>query len=156
MQDRVLASVIFVPVVIIVLLVSTMILLGYVEEEPSNPVSRIPKVIMDHVGNDTLITVKAVGDHRYDEIHINFTSGNDTHSVSAIHRYVLDASIPGAVFMLNITVHSGEDHYFFNASVQVEILSNQPVYLWIKEEDDDEHTRHRSPYKTLAEWRDIK
>jgi hypothetical protein len=156
MQDRVLGLLIFVPVAIIVLLVLTMALLDFLEEEPINPVGSIPKVILDHHQNDTLVTVKAVGEYRYDAIYINYTVGNETHNLSAIDRYVLDAAITGRDFMLNITVFRGTDQYIFNCSVQVDVLPNEPVYLWIKEEGDGEHTRHRSPYRTLAEWREVK
>jgi hypothetical protein len=148
--------VIFVPVAIIVLLVVAMVLIDYLEEDPVNPVGSIPKIIFDHDGNETVITVKAVGERRYDAIHINYTAGNLTQNLSAFQRYVLDTGINQSVFLLNITVVRGNDHYLFNGSVQVEIVEGEPVYFWIMEEDDNQHDRHRSPYKTLAEWREIK
>lgn len=156
MQDRVLGLLIFVPVALIVLLLGAMVLIDYLEEDPVNPVGAIPKVIIDHVGNNTLVTVKAVGERRYDAIHINYTVGTETVTSSVIDRYVLDASIEATEFILNITVLRGDDHYLYNCSVQVENLPQEPVHLWIMEEGDDEHSRHRSPYKTLAEWREIK
>lgn len=156
MQDKILGLLIFVPVAIIVLLVLSMVLLDYLEEDPVNPVGAIPKVIFDHHGNETIITVKAVGERRYDAIHINFTAGNETHSSSAFNRYVLDASINVSQFLLNITVIRGEDHYMYNGSIVVDTPPEEPVYFWIQEEGDDEHSRHRSPHKTLAERREIK
>ena len=156
MQDKVLGFLIIVPVAIIVLLVLAMVLLDYLDEDPVNPVGAIPKVIFDHHGNETIITVKAVGERRYDAIHINYTVGNEIHSSSVFNRYVLDAAINVSTFYLNITVIRGEDHYFYNGSIIVDNLPDEAVYFRIQEEDDDEHDRHRSPYKTLAEWRDIK
>jgi hypothetical protein len=148
--------VIFVPVALIVLLVMAMVLLDYLEEDPVNPVGSIPKVTIDHYGNETIITVKAVGERRYDAIHINYTADNQTHNKSAFDRYVLDAAVNQTTFLINITVIRGDDHYLFNCSVEIETEDNQPDYIWIMEEGDDSHTRHRSPYKTLAEWREIK
>lgn len=147
---------IFIPVAIIVLLVLAMVLIDYIEEDPVNPVGAIPKVILDHQGNETIITVKAVGDRRYDAIHINYTAGNLSKNLSAYNRYVLDTSLNQTEFLLNITVIRGDDHYFFNCSVLVEIVPHEPVYIWIMEEDELEHTRHRSPYKIIAEWREVK
>lgn len=156
MRDRVMGLLIFVPVAIIIMLVLTMALMDYLEEDPVNPVGAIPKVIIDHHGNETIVTVKAVGERRYDAIHINYTAGNETHNNSVFQRYVLDTSINYTSFLLNITVLRGNDHYIYNCSVQVEMLPEEPVAFWIMEEEDDEHTRHRSPFKTLAEWRDVK
>lgn len=147
---------IIVPVAIIVMLVLAMVLIDYLEEDPVNPVGAIPKVIIDHYGNETIVTVKAVGERRYDAIHINYTVGNVTHNLSAFNRYVLDTGINGSTFLLNITVLNGDDHYIYNCSVQVEMLPHEPVHFWVMEEQDDEHARHRSPFKTLAEWRDVK
>ncbi len=147
---------IFIPVAIIVLLVLAMALLDYLEEDPVNPVGAIPKVIMDRHGNETIITVKAVGERRYDAIHINYTDDDGSHNLSAFDRYVLDTAINHSEFILNITVLRGNDHYFYNCSVQVEVVPEEPVYLWVMEEGDQEHTRHRSPFKTLAEWREVK
>ena len=156
MQDRVLGLLIFTPVAIIVLLVGSMVLIDYLEEDPVNPVGSIPKVIIDHIGNETLVTVKAVGERRYDAIHINFTVGDMTYNNSVEDRYVLDATTNGTAFLLNITVLRGNDHYLYNCSVQVEMLPQEPVHFYIMEEGDDEHSSHRSPFKTLAEWREIK
>ncbi len=156
MQDRVLGMLIFVPVALIVLLLGAMVLLDYLDEDPVNPVGAIPKVIIDHDGNQTLVTVKAVGERKYDAIHINYTVGSETVNNSVINRYVLDATIDADEFILNITVLRGNDHYLYNCSVQVESLPQEPVHLWIMEEGDDEHTSHRTPFKTLAEWREIK
>ncbi len=146
---------IFVPVAIIVLLVLAMALLDFLEEEPVNPVGSIPKVILDHHNNETIVTVKAVGEHRYDAIHINYTVGNETHNKSAFDRYVLDTNITETEFLLNITVLRGTDLYIYNCSVQVETLPQQPTYIWVMEEEQEEHTRHRTPFKTLAEWREL-
>jgi hypothetical protein len=156
MQDKVLGMLIFVPVAIIVLLVLAMALIDFLEQEPVNPVGSIPKVIIDHHENETVVTVKAVGEHRYDAIHINYTVGDGTHNRSAFDRYVLDTSINQTEFVLNITVLRGQDQYIYNCSVQVEALPEEPIYVWVMEEDDVEHSRHRNPFKTLAEWREIK
>lgn len=147
---------IFVPVAIIVILVLAMALIEYMEEDPVNPVGSIPKVILDHHENETIVTVKAVGESRYDAIHINYTAGNRSENLSAIDRYVLDTSIDRTEFILNITVLMGGDHYFYNCSVQVEALPKEPASFWIMEEGAIEHTQHRSPFKTLAEWREVK
>ena len=147
---------VLVPVAIIVILVLAMALIDYMEEDPVNPVGSIPKVILDHHENETIVTVKAVGERRYDAIHINYTAGNVSRNLSAHDRYVLDTSINRTEFVLNITVVLGEDHYFYNCSVQVEALPREPVILWIMEEGAMEHTQHRSPFKTLAEWREVK
>jgi hypothetical protein len=156
MQDKVLGMIIFVPVAIIVLLVLAMVLLDYLEEDPVNPVGSIPKVIFDHHGNETIITVKAVGERRYDAIHINYTVDNQTHNLSVTNRYVLDTGIGNDTFIVNITVIRGNDHYIYNCTVKVEEAVGQTVYLLVQEEDDAQFTRHRSPYRTLAEWREMK
>ncbi|UCC93892.1 MAG: hypothetical protein JSW25_04280 [Thermoplasmata archaeon] len=156
MQDRVLGMLIFVPVAIIVLLLLAMYLVDFLEEDPVNPVGSIPKIIMDHEGNETIVTVKAVGERRYDAMHINYTAGNETQNLSAFNRYVLDAGINHTIFVLNITVIRGNDHYLYNCSVSVELVEGEPVYFWIQEEGDEISERHRSPFKTLAEWREIK
>jgi len=156
MQDRVIGLLIFIPVAIIVLLVGAMVIIDFLEQDPVNPVGSIPKVIIDNHNNETIVTVKAVGERRYDAIHINYTVGDVTHNSSVFDRYVLDAAINGSEFILNITVLRGNDHYLYNCSIQVEMLPDEPIHFWIKEEGDDEHSRHRSPFKTLAEWREIK
>ena len=156
MQDRVLGLVIFVPVGIIVLLVLSMALIDYIEEDPVNPVGSIPKVILDHQDNETIVTVKAVGERRYDAIHINHTVGNESHNLSVVNRYVLDTTINSSVFVLNITVIRGADHYVYNCSVQVNMNLDDPDRFLVKEEEDDGYSTHRSPFKTIAEWRDVK
>lgn len=147
---------VFVPVAIIVLLVLTMALLDYLEEEPNNPVGSIPKVIIDHHENETIVTVKAVGETRYDTININYTVGNETHNLSAHNRYVLDTNITAREFELNITVMRGSDQYIYNCSVEVDAVPNEPTYVWVMEENQSAHSRHRVPFRTLAEWREVK
>ncbi len=156
MQDRVLAALIFVPVAIIVMLIGTMVLVDYLEQEPRNPVGEIPMVILDHAGNETLVTVMAVGEHRYDAIYVNYTAGNRTEVISAHDRYVLDANVSEPEFVLNVTVWAGENMYMFNCSVFLELLPDEPVYVWIVEEGETDLSRHRTPYKVLAEWREVK
>jgi hypothetical protein len=155
MQDRVLGLVIFVPVALIVLLVLAMALIDYIDEDPVNPVGSIPKVILDHQDNETIVTVKAVGERRYDAIHINHTVGDEVHNLSVANRYVLDTTINSSVFVLNVTVIRGTDHYFFNCSVQVNLNPDDPDRFLIREEEDDEFSTHRSPFKTIAEWREV-
>jgi len=155
MQDRVLAALIVVPVTIIVMLIGTMVMVDYLEQEPRNPVGEIPKVILDHVGNETLVTVKSVGERRYDAIYINYTIDNRTFVVSAFDRYVLDANVSEPGFKLNVTVWAGENLYIFNCSVYLEKLPDEPVYIWIVDEGETDLSRHRTPYKVLAEWRDV-
>jgi len=154
-EDRVIAAIIAVPVVLIIVLVGTMALLGYLEQRPPNPVGSISKVVLDHVGRETLVTVKSVGEWRYDSIHINYTVGGETHNTSAFNRYVLDANVSGIEFVLNVTVILEEDHYMFNCTVEVQYVSATDVRLWIQEEGDDSPDLHRLPYTVLMEWRDI-
>lgn len=156
MQDRVLAALIFVPVTIIVMLIGVMVVMDYLEQEPRNPVGEIPKVILDHSGNETLVTVKAVGEHKYDSIYINYTVGNRTEVVSAQDRYVLDANVSEPEFVLNITVWAGENQYMYNCTVYLEMRPDEPVYVWIVDEGDTDLSRHRTPYEVLAEWREVK
>jgi hypothetical protein len=156
MHDRVLGLVIFVPVAIIVLLILSMALIDYIEEDPVNPVGSIPKVILDHHDNETIVTVKAVGERRYDAIHINHTVANESHNLSVFNRYVLDTTINSSVFVLNITVIRGTDHYLYNCSVQVNMNPNDPDRFLIREEEDEVYSPHRSPFKTIAEWREVK
>ena len=155
MQDRLVAALITVPITIIILLLMTVVLLSLSDQEPPNPIGSIPKVIFDNTDGETVVTVMAVGERRYDEIHINYTVGNRTHLVNATHRYSLDANISATAYILNVTVLLGEDHYMLNCTVVVEATPSGTYYLWIQEEDDDEATRHRSPYTILAEWRDV-
>jgi hypothetical protein len=97
----------------------------------------------------------SVGEQRYDAIHINYTVGNTTYNNSAFHRYTLDANITQEIFTLNVTVLLGEDHYMLNCTVRAESHPQDDVFLWIQEEGDDQATRHRVPYRILAEWRDM-
>lgn len=154
-EDRVLALLIGVPVVLIVVLVGTMALLNYLEEQPPNPVGSIPKVVFDHTDGGTLVTVKSVGERRYDAIFINYTVDGETYNSSAIDRYVLDVNVSQIEFMLNITVLLEGDHYMFNCTVEVHFVSASDVRLWIREEEDDRARLHRLPYTILMEWRDV-
>jgi hypothetical protein len=156
MQDRLVASLITVPITIIILLLMTVVLLSLSDQEPSNPIGSIPKVIFDNTDEETVVTVLAVGGRRYDAIHINYTVGNETHHANATHRYSLDTNISAPSFTLNVTVLLGEDHYMLNCTVVTEVTTSGGVFLWIQEEDDDKATRHHSPYTILAEWRDVK
>ncbi|MCK4969355.1 MAG: hypothetical protein KAS77_02470 [Thermoplasmata archaeon] len=155
MQDSILGYVLFVPVAIIVLLILAMVALEYTEQDPRNPIGTIPKVVLDHVENSTLVTVVSVGVHRYDSIHINYTVGEEDFFVNATNRYTLDTNISGQFFTLNITVITENDHYMYNCTVRVAIESPDSVYLWVQVEGDDEAERHRIPYTLLAEWRDM-
>jgi hypothetical protein len=155
MQDRMLVYLLFIPVSIIILLLMTMVLLNLANEEPANPIAKIPQVIFDHAGGETIVTVIAVGKQRYDEIHLNYTVSNETHNSSSINRYTADVNITATFFELNVTVIIGNDHYMLNCTVEVETLQSGNVYLWIQEEDDSDATRHRIPYTLLAEWREI-
>ncbi len=155
MQDSILGYVLFVPVAIIVLLILAMVALEYTEQDPRNPIGAIPKVVLDHVENSTLVTVVSVGVHRYDSIHINYTVGEEDFFVNATNRYTLDTNISGQFFTLNITVITENDHYMYNCTVRVAIESPDSVYLWVQVEGDDEAERHRIPYTLLAEWRDM-
>ena len=155
MHDSILGYVLFVPVAIIVLLILAMVALEYTEQDPHNPIGAIPKVILDHVDNSTLVTVVSVGEHRYDSIHINYTVDDEDFFVNATNRYTLDTNISAHLFTLNITVITEDDHYMYNCTVRVAIESPDNVYLWIQVEGDDEAVRHRAPYTLLAEWRDI-
>ncbi len=155
MQDSILGYVLFVPVAIIVLLILAMVALEYTEQDPRNPIGAIPKVVLDHVENSTLVTVVSVGVHRYDSIHINYTVGEEDFFVNATNRYTLDTNITGQLFTLNITVITEDDHYVYNCTVRVAIEPPDNVFLWILVEGDDEAERHRIPYTLLAEWRDM-
>jgi hypothetical protein len=156
MHDRVLASMIVVPVTIVVLLVLSMVLLDYWYEESPNPLDVLPKVIIDRVDNATLVTVMGVGQQRYDAIHINYTVGNTTTNVSAPHRYSMDVNVSGANFVLNVTAILKGDHYMLNCTVEVDLTDIEHTYFWIQEEEDATPARHRSPYTILAEWRDMR
>ncbi len=156
MNDRLVAPLLTVPVSIIILLLMVVVLLSLADREPSNPVGSIPKVIFDHDDGETLITVTAVGERRYDEIHINYTVGDEKRSVNATRRYSLDTNISATYFVLNVTVLLGDDHYMLNCTVEVEPVPSGNPYLRIQEEDDNSPTRHHSPYTILAEWRDVK
>ena len=156
MHDRVLASMIVVPVTIVVLLVLSMVLIDYWYEESPNPLDVLPKVIFDHVQNETLVTVMGVGEQRYDAIHINYTVGNATHNLSAVDRYSLDTNISEASFVLNVTAVLRGDHYMLNCTIEVDISDVEHTYFWIQEEEDSSPARHRSPFTILAEWRDMR
>lgn len=155
MQDRMVVYILFVPVSIIILLLMAMVLLDLADEEPSNPIGKIPQIIFDQSGGETIVTVIAVGKHRYDAIHMNYTAENVTHDSSAMDRYTMDVNISAAFFQLNVTVITGDDHYMLNCTVEVEKLQSGTVYLWIQEEDDSDPSRHHLPYTILAEWREI-
>ena len=155
MQDSILGYVLFVPVAIIVLLILAMVALEYTEQDPRNPIGVIPKVVLDHVDNSTLVTIVPVGVHRYDMIHINYTVGDEDFFVNATNRYTLDTNISGQLFTLNITVITEGDHYMYNCTVRVAMEPPASVFLWILSEGDDEAERHRVPYTVLAEWRDM-
>lgn len=156
MQDRVLASMIVVPVTIVILLVLSMVLIDYWYEESPNPLDVLPKVIFDRVDNATLVTVLGVGGQRYDAIHINYTVGNATHNLSATHRYSLDVNVSENLFMLNVTAILKGDHYMLNCTVEVDLAEPEHTYFWIQEEQDSNPARHRSPFTILAEWRDLR
>ena len=154
-EDRVLAAIIAIPVLLIIVLVGTMALLGYLDQRPPNPVGSIPKVVFDHVEGETLITVKSVGEWRYDSIQINYTEGGVRQNSSVFNRYVLDANVSSIEFVLNVTVILEEDHYMFNCTVEVQYVSSTDVRLWIREEGDDSPDLHRLPYTVLMEWRNL-
>ena len=154
MHDRVLASLIFVPVAIIVLLILAMIAVDIYRESP-NPLEKIPKVIMDFVDNETVVSVIAVGEVRYDEIHINYTVEDHTFTSSVYKRYSLDVGIAQRHFTVNVTAKEGSDVYMFNATVGVDLSNPSHPYFDVREEGDSGSSRHRSPYTTLAQWRDL-
>lgn len=155
MQDKVLTSLLLVPVAIIVLLISTMVLLEYTDQEPRSSIGSIPKVLFDYVDNATLVTVVSVGDYRYDAIYINYTVGNQTFNNSALGRYAMDANVTATLFTLNVTAVLGTDHYMLNCTVSVDVTSSSPKYIWTTEEDNPNAARHRVPFTLLAEWRDL-
>lgn len=151
MQDKVLYLLIAVPVIFIILILATMMWVS----GPGNPIASIPKVIFDHTDGETIVTVVGVGEKMYDDIFINYTVGNETFNVSGSNRYALDVNVSAVVFTLNVTAISGEDTYMLNCTVRVETTSDDDPYLWIREEEDNSASRHRSPHTILAEWRDL-
>jgi hypothetical protein len=155
MYDRMVSYLLLIPVSIIILLLMTMVLLSLADEEPSNPVGSIPKVIFDTAEGETIITITSVGEHRYDEIHLNYSVGEAQTNTSAFKRYSFDINVSVPSFTLNVTVISGKDHYLLNCTVEVDRNPSSNVFFWIKEEDDNKASRHRSPYTILVEWRDL-
>jgi len=155
MHDNIFGYVLFVPVGIMILLIVAMVALEYYEQDPHNPIGAIPKVILDHVDDSTIVTIVSVGEHRYEAIHINYTVDDEDFFVNATDRYTLDANISAQAFTLNITVITKDDHYIYNCTVRVTVGSQGERYLLIQGEDDDEAVRHKVPYRLLAEWRDM-
>ena len=154
MRDHLVTYLTFIPISIILLLMITVVVVNWGDDEPSNPVGEIPKVVLDHQNDEVIVTVVYFGNHIYDAIYINYTVGVEKFNVSAHTRYVLDANISAPFFTLNITVLSGPDHYMFNSTVQVEYKSGD-VRLLVQEEGQDKASDHSTPYTILAEWRDM-
>ena len=155
MHDNIVGYVLFVPVGIMILLIVAMVALEYYEQDPHNPISAIPKVILDHVDDSTLVTIVSVGEHRYEAIHINYTVDDEDFFVNATDRYTLDVNISHQSFTLNITVITENDHYIYNCTIKVMKGSKGESYLMIQEEGDDTAVRRKVPYRLLAEWRDM-
>ena len=155
MNDHVVGYLLFVPVSIIIVLLMAMVLIGLSEEESSNPIDRIPKVVFDYVDGTMVISVMGFGEHRYDAIHINYTADNHSANTSVEHRYAIDAVIPFDDFVLNVTAISGSDTYMLNCTVEVVRRPTGDLRLRIQEEDDNKASDHRFPYTLLAEWRDL-
>jgi hypothetical protein len=155
MEDRVLALLVGVPILLIVLILGTMVFFTSDNGGPSNPIGAIPKVILDHVDGETVVTVMGVGKQRYDDIWINYSVGNRTFNLTGSNKYALDTNISAPTFVLNVTVLKDGDHYIYNCSVTVQAIPPEQTVLWITEEDEEVPDRNRSPFTALAEWRDI-
>ena len=116
------------------------------------PLAKIPKVIFDYTDNQTVITVMAMAEHRYDEMVVNCTMDGDHVDSSAVHRYALIVPVNASSFVLNVTIYDGPDIYTLNTTVRLDLsVPTSPSY-WLQAEGASKESNHESPYTTLAEW----
>jgi len=117
-------------------------------------VTKIPKVIMDYVDNQTVVTVMALGEHRYDRIYVNHSSDSGRFNNSSVHRYAMVVPIEEPTFALNITVLDKRDVYMLNCTVRLDISNPSKPLFWVREEDQTRESDHASPYTVVLEWRE--
>jgi len=117
-------------------------------------ITRIPKVIMDHVDNQTVITVMALGEHRYDRIYVNHTTHEGSFNNSSVHRYAMVVPIKDASFTLNVTVLDKRDVYMLNCTVRLDLANPERPVFWVREERQTKESDHDSPYTVVLEWRE--
>jgi len=116
-------------------------------------ITRIPKVIMDYVDNQTVVTVMALGEHRYDRIWVNHTTQQGSFNNTSVHRYAMVVPIQDASFTLNVTVLDKRDVYMLNCTVRLDLVDPVKPHFWVREEQETKEGDHDSPYTVVLEWR---
>lgn len=127
---------------------------GCIGDTSQPSITRIPKVIMDYVDNQTVITVMALGEHRYDRIFVNHTTQGGSFNNSSSHRYAMVVPIEDASFTLNVTVLDRRDVYMLNCTVRLDLASPSKPVFWVREERQAKESDHDSPYTVVLEWRE--
>lgn len=130
------------------------IFMGCIGDGSQPSITRIPKVIMDFVDNQTVVTVMALGEHRYDRIYVNYTSHEGRFNNSSVHMYAMVVPIRDASFTLNITVLDKRDIYMLNCTVRLDIADSANPLFWVREEAQTRESDHASPYTVVLEWRE--
>ena len=117
-------------------------------------ITRIPKVILDYVDNQTVVTVMALGEYRYDSIYVNHTTGGGSFNNSSVHRYAMVVPVQDASFTLNVTVLDKRDVYMLNCTVRLDLVDPARPHFWVREERQTKENDHESPYTVVLEWRE--
>jgi hypothetical protein len=125
---------------------------GCMGDNGQPPLAKIPNVILDYVDNQTVVTVMAMAEHRYDEIIVNYTVDGNQINSSALHRYAMVVPVNASSFVLNITIYDGLDIYTLNTTVRLDLTGSPLPSYWVQEEGVPKESNHESPYTMLAEW----
>lgn len=128
---------------------------GCLGQGPSTPFGAVPKVIFDYTNGEAVITVMAMQEYRYDEIHINYTPTSTGQRVghSVFMRYAADVNISHLDFTLNVTVLTKGDIYVLNCDVSVKPSGSSAVFS-VQEETKSKASDHDAPYTILTDWSD--
>jgi hypothetical protein len=127
---------------------------GCIGDTSQPSITRIPKIIMDYVDNQTVVTVMALGEHRYDHIYVNHTTHEGSFNNSSSHRYAMVVPIQDTSYALNVTVLDKRDLYMLNCTVRVDLADPAKPLFWVREERQTKESDHASPYTVVLEWRE--
>lgn len=147
-------------VAVLSVIVVSMGVMGCVKPDPDmdSPIGSIPKIIVDHVEDETKVDVKGLDDHRYSSISIRVFRGNDTYlNLSEENVFTQHAVFSQKEFTLNITVADKKKVYGLEGDFTVDPPTEPNVVLLIITYNEQGKANERRitendlPWRTLAD-----
>ena len=117
-------------------------------EPPPSPLGSIPRILIDHIGEDeeTKVYVHGLDDHLFSNITMQI-NGN---SVTENYTYALHLTTTLEKFALNITIWDELKEYQYMGNFTV-LHNDDEITLEIQDDRNEEPIKRSLPYKMIME-----